>query len=86
MIYLTILGVLVTLIVLVIVNEAGFSGTLFDSQTVGSIGGLGVLAAAFGVRVLQQSRGQGSHVLRNAAIWLAILTVLVFGYWLFGER
>jgi hypothetical protein len=86
MIYLTILGVLVTLIVLVIVNEAGFSGALFDSQTVGSIGGLGVLAAAFGVRVLWQSRGQGSHVLRNAAIWLAILTVLVFGYWLFGER
>jgi hypothetical protein len=85
MFYLTILGVLVTLIVLVIVNEAGFSGTLFDSQTVGSIGGLGVLAAAFGVRVLQQSRGQGSFVLRNVAIWMAILTALVFGYWLFGE-
>jgi hypothetical protein len=85
MIYRTILGVLVTLIVLVIVNEAGFSGTLFDSQSVGTIGGLGVLAAAFGVRVLQQSRGQGSHVLRNVAIWMAILTALVFGYWLFGK-
>ena len=85
MIYRTILGVLVTLIVLVIVNEAGFSGTLFDSQSVGTIGGLGVLAAAFGVRVLQQSRGQGSQVLRNVAIWMAILTALVFGYWLFGK-
>ena len=79
-------GVLVALIVMIVVNEAGFSGTLFDSQSVGTIGGLGVLAAAFGVRVLWQSRGQGSHALRNAAIWLAILTALVFGYWLFGER
>lgn len=86
MIFPVIFGVLIVLIVLIVVNEAGFSGTLFDSQSVGTIGGLGVLAAAFGVRVLGQSRGRGSHALRNAAIWLAILTALVLGYWLFGER
>ncbi len=84
MFYLMTVGALVALIVLVIANEFAFNGTLFDSETVGTIGGLGVLAAAFGARVLQQSRGQGTFVLRNVAIWLAILTVLMFGYWLFG--
>lgn len=79
-------GVLVTLIVLIVANEMAFSGGLFDSRSVGSVGGLGVLAAVFGMRVLQQSRGQGSHALRNVAIWLAIVTALAFGYWLFGEQ
>jgi predicted aspartyl protease len=79
-------GVLVTLIVLIVANEMAFSGRLFDSQTVGTVGSLGVLAAVFGMRVLQQSRGQGSDVLRNVAIWLAIVTALAFGYWLFGEQ
>lgn len=79
-------GVLVTLIVLIVANEMAFSSGLFDSRSVGSVGGLGVLAAVFGMRVLQQSRGQGSHALRNVAIWLAIVTALAFGYWLFGEQ
>lgn len=84
MFYRMILGALIVLIVLVVANELVFGGRLFDSERVGTIGGLAVLAAAFGVRVMQQSRGEGSPVLRNVAIWLAILTALMFGYWLFG--
>ena len=86
MFYLMTFGTLVALVVLVLANELVFKGALFDSETVGTIGGLGVLAAAFGARVLLQSRGQGPSVLRNVAIWLAILTVLVSGYWFFGGR
>ena len=85
MIYRMILGALIVLIVLVVANEIAFGGRLFDSEQVGTIGGLAVLAAAFGARVMQQSIAQGSPVLRNTAIWLAILTALVFGYWLFGK-
>ncbi len=85
MIFPAILAALIALIGLILANEFVFGGTLFDSEPVGTIGGLAVLAAAIGTRVLQQHRGQGSIVLRNVAIWMAILTALVFGYWLFGR-
>jgi hypothetical protein len=82
--YLPICAALSVLIVLVLVNEIGFHGTLFPSETVGGIGGLGVLAAVFAVRAGAVYRGQWPQAARHFAIWLVIIAIVMGAYWLFG--
>lgn len=82
--YIPIFAALSALIVLILVNEVGFHGTLFPSQTVGGIGGLGVLAAVFALRAGSLYRGRLPQAARHFAVWLVIVAIVMGAYWLFG--
>ena len=84
MYYISIFAALSALIVLILVNEVGFHGTLFPSKTVGGIGGMSVMAAVFALRAGALYRGKFPQAARHFAIWLVIIAIVLGAYWLFG--
>jgi hypothetical protein len=84
MLYLPIVAMLSVLIALILANELVFHGALFPSRLIGGIGGLCVLAAAFGVPLIGRYRGQGSQAVRHLLIWAGIIALVMAAYWLLG--